>query len=136
MGAVFVAERREFDAHERLEIDHAKVSEIGRFIDQWIRCRFAGPDHFAGKDEMDGLAGLGIRPVEKEIDPGHFAVDETGFFKCGFYTFKVVALHQHVYILSVADGGFVNRGHPRRDGIAAYNGVGDFVPLECGAGTN
>ncbi len=68
---------------------------------EWRRFRFAdfrrrygidGSDFLAGKDDVDGVAGLGFRPVEEHVDSLDVPEDKAGISQRGLGGFEIRAL--------------------------------------------
>lgn len=109
---IFVAEGRELDAHQRVEGDYPELPGILGLAHIRVGEQFLWSYFFVREDYVNRFARLGVRAIEKEVQAGRVAVDETRGFESRSDGGQILAADQYVNILRVADGGFVNAGNP------------------------
>ena len=76
MHAILVAESGELDVHQGVEGEHTEQAGVFGLGDIGIGLGLVGADLLVGEDDVDGVAGLGGRAVEEDIDSGDMAVNE------------------------------------------------------------
>jgi hypothetical protein len=93
------------------------------------------PDRISFADVLYWLRhGDLSRPMpefQKNIDAGEVAINETSRFQGGLGGLEILSAQQHVHILCVADGGFIDAGDPQGHGVSPSNGVRNVGGPEC-----
>ena len=74
---------------------------------------------------MDRVARLRGRTIEKQVGACGMPANEPGTLKSGFGPGEVFPPNQNIDVPRISDCGFVDTGHPERDGVAANDSVGD-----------
>ena len=92
------------------------------------------PDFLAGEDNVDRVASLGFRPVEKHIDSLDVPVDKASICQRGLGGLEIRAPQQDVDVLCISHRGFIDSPHMGRNRIAADHGVWDSRLLERSGG--
>lgn len=130
VGAVLVAVRGEFDAHQGVEVDDTERAEVRGFFDRGVCGEFAGLHDFFSEDQMDRTPWACGWRVEEQVEAERLSIGEASGFEGGLCGGKVIAADEKIDILSVADGGFVDGGDPGGDGAISGYDVVDSCRVE------
>ena len=79
---------------------------------------------------MDRFPSLARGAIDEDVDPEGERVDEPDRLQGLLHPVEIGPRHEQVDIDRRPHGGWVDPGHPGRDGMAAHDGVGNAPGLE------
>ncbi len=132
VDSVLVSVGRQLDLDQCPQGQHSVLPGCLRLRDRGVRQEFPWPDHLAGKDQVDPVAGFATGAVQEQIDTGHMAVLEAGGGQCRPDRVEVGPPHEQIDVARVADGRDVDPGNPQGDGVSPGDGIGNASRLKGG----
>ncbi len=131
MNPVFVSKCRELDLDEGFEREHLKPVGADRIGDIGVGKNVFLKNTLVGKDNMHGVAGLGIGAIQEHINAAHVPKDKPDRFESNFCFFQITTPQEHIYILSITNGGFINFCNPGANCISTNNCIGNACQIQC-----
>ena len=125
-------ESGQLDADEGVEGDNAVLAGIFGFADVRVCEGLLWPNLLVGKHDVNRLARLGIRAIEKDVQTGGVAIDKTSRFQSGFRGRQILPADQYVDVLGIPHSGFINARNPERNGIVTSYGIRNVPSAQSG----
>lgn len=92
--SVFVAERSELDAHQRLDREYRKLPGVHALTHVRVSCRLMWAHALVGEREMNGVARTACRLVEEDIKAADMPLHESGGLHRDGRALQVCPAHQ------------------------------------------
>src|SRR5262249_40948178 len=112
VSSVLVTERGQLHPYQRLQTHHAKERRLFRFGNVGRREYAFGSHFLPSEHHMDCISRLGLRPVEKKLDPLYMAANQARLCERSSGRIQVAPAEENIDVASIPHCSLIDRRNP------------------------